>query len=62
MMVVNKGPRPMPTPGKVIMKFEWFTIREFDGHHLWLEMDGGEGLAFSKAELMGFLAQIWRRL
>jgi hypothetical protein len=46
---------------KVIMRFEWFTIREFDGHHLWLEIDGGEGMQFRKDELMGFLSKIWKR-
>lgn len=43
------------------MRFERFTIRPFDGHHLWLEMDGGEGMTFTKAEFMGFLAKIWER-
>lgn len=42
-----------------ILEFEWFTIRPFDGHRLWIEIDGGEGKTFSKAELMGALAKIW---
>jgi hypothetical protein len=52
---------PMPQPGRVIMRFEWFTIREFDGHNLWIEVDGGEGMSFPKMELMGFLAKVWKR-
>lgn len=51
----------LPTPGKVIMQFEWWTIREFDGHHLWLEMNGGEGMAIRKEILMGFLSKLWKR-
>ncbi len=53
--------KPMPKPGKIIARIEWFTLRLFDGHHFWLEMDGGEGMAVSKQEVMGFLAKVWKR-
>jgi hypothetical protein len=43
-----------------IMRFEWWTLRPFDGHNLWLEMDGGEGMQFPKALLMGFLSKLWK--
>lgn len=52
---------PHPHNHEPIMKFEYFTIYPFDGHLLWLEMDGGEGMTFPKAELMGFLSKIWKR-
>lgn len=41
-----------------ILEFEWFIIRPFDGHRLWIEV-GGEGKTFTKAELMGALCKIW---
>ena len=53
--------KPIPMPGKLLFKFEWFSVYEFDGHHLWLEMDGGEGMAFTKQEMMGFFNKIWER-
>ncbi len=53
--------KPFPMPGKTLMRFEWFTIKEFNGHELWLEVDEGEGMSFPKAEMMGFLAKIWER-
>lgn len=52
---------PEPDRTNIIMRFEWFTIYPLDGHRLWLEMDGGEGMEFSKQELMGFLSKIWSR-
>lgn len=53
--------KKMPTPGRIIARIEWFTLRLYDGHHFWLEMDGGEGMAVRKAEIMGMLANIWKR-
>jgi hypothetical protein len=52
--------KPIPQPGKLIMQFEWFYIYEYDGHRLWLAMKDGEGMAFPKSKLMGFLAGIWK--
>ena len=43
------------------MRFEWFTVYEYDGWNLWLEMDGGEGMTFQRAELLGLLSNIWKR-
>ena len=51
--------KPMPKPGKVILRFKWFTIREWDAFYGWMEIDGGEGKAIPKTYLMRALARLW---
>lgn len=57
----NLAQKPMPKRGERIAKIEWFSLYLWDGHHFWLEMDGGEGMTVAKAEIMGLLANIWKR-
>ena len=45
--------------GPVILEFEGFIIRPFDGWHLWMENPAGEGTQIRKAELLATLAKLF---
>lgn len=45
--------------GPVIMEFEGFIIRKFDGWHLWFEHPSGEGTTTRKTEFIGALMKLF---
>lgn len=43
-----------------LFEFEWYTVRPFDGWHLWIERNG-EGMTIRKAEFIAVLEKFFEK-
>ncbi|HEY5236598.1 MAG TPA: hypothetical protein VIJ14_10495 [Rhabdochlamydiaceae bacterium] len=44
---------------EMLLEFEGFVIRKFDGWHLWLENPDGEGCTVRKSHFLNILANLF---